>query len=89
MICLQDIRQYIVSKPDVVRGLCLGPREVEVFRFVSKKEPVLASEIADAFDLQPSNASMVMRKLFQKGYVYRESVCQESGGYEYQYRSCL
>lgn len=55
------------------------------FDYLLTKPSVTASEIANALDLQITNASTKLKQLWEQGFVLRRQETAESGGVEFRY----
>jgi predicted transcriptional regulator len=55
------------------------------FAYVLSKNSVTASDLANAIDLQITNASTKLKQLWEQGFVLRRQEVAESGGVEFRY----
>jgi DNA-binding transcriptional ArsR family regulator len=55
------------------------------FEYMLSKSSVTASEIANALDLQITNASTKLKQLWEQGFLLRRQEIAESGGVEFRY----
>jgi len=79
------LRQIIVSDRERIQRLMLTDQEAEVLNHFSQYRDFSSFQVSAVFCFQPSHSSMVMKKLFDKGYVKRRLVTSPSGGNEYQF----
>lgn len=67
----------------------LGPEPPEalkrIFEFVQEKDETFANEVAKKFNFSISNASNKLKKLFEEGYIWRNTRNAVSGGIEHVY----
>ena len=55
------------------------------FDYVMSKGSVTTSDVADALDLQVTNASTKLKQLWEQGFLLRRQENAESGGVEFRY----
>ena len=69
----------------------IGPQPSQgnaaAFEYALKKKSITASELANAFDLQITNASTKLKQLWENGFILRQQESAESGGVEFRYFS--
>ena len=58
---------------------------VAAFEFMLGKNSATASELANALDLQITNASTKLKQLWEQGFLLRRQEIAESGGVEFRY----
>lgn len=80
-----EIRSLIITDRESVRRLMLTDQESEVLHHFRNYTVFSSFQVSAVFCFQPNHTSMVMRQLFDKGYVTRRRVTSTSGGSEYQY----
>ena len=73
------------GKMGQVIGVKPSQGNVATFEFVLGKKSVTASELANALDLQITNASTKLKQLWEQGFLLRRQEIAESGGVEFRY----
>lgn len=68
-----------------VIGVQPSQGSVGTFEYVLTKPGVTASEVANALDLQITNASTKLKQLWEQGFLLRRQETAESGGVEFRY----
>ena len=81
-----QIRKAIARDLDAVQAVLVTPFQWEVLQFVIKNSPVRSHAVTSRFDLSPQHTAMVMKALYDKGYVRRAWRNSPSGGHEYEFR---
>ncbi|WP_347231053.1 MarR family transcriptional regulator [Vibrio splendidus] len=65
--------------------LKLSKTQLKVLKSIRQGEQVTVSQVAERCELSPSWASTLLRRLYEKCYLTRSSIGQQTGGLEYQY----
>lgn len=84
-----EIRTLILTDRERVQRLMLTDQESEVLQHFISYTTFSSFQVSAVFCFQPSHTSMVMKKLFDKGYVTRRRETAPSGGSEYQYAAVV
>ena len=65
----------------------LGPLDTDVFRVLTERsEPLTVDEVAEAVDRERSTAYRSIQRLVQSGFVQKEQMNYEQGGYYHVFR---
>ncbi|PMJ89866.1 helix-turn-helix domain-containing protein [Vibrio sp. 10N.261.55.A7] len=71
--------------PHQVARVKLSKTQLRVLESISEGEEVTASQIAERLGLSESWASTLLKRLYEKCYLTRSSIGQDSGGIEFSY----
>jgi len=80
-----EIRRMLLQHRDQVQRFILTDQEAQVLDQFGGHDMFCSADVTSAFGFSPSHTSMVMRRLFDKGYVNRRRVSAPSGGIEYEF----
>lgn len=87
-ITARALGRYLVIEGEQtyrIVGADLRPSDASQVEAVYEKGFNNSRDIADAYDISVSTASMRLKDMLQKGLVLRAEVVSETGGYEYRY----
>ena len=79
------LRNTIIENREMIKKLMLTDQQAEVLDYFSSYVSFRACDVSKEFGLNPSHSSMVMRGLYDKGYVSRTMASADTGGPEYIY----
>ena len=82
-----EIRALIVADRERVQRLMLTGQEIEVLQHFTSYTVFTSVQVSAVFGFAASHSSMVMRRLFDKGYVTRRRVSSITGGNQYEFAS--
>lgn len=80
-----DIRKLYIESGQSIKMLAISSREQAIIHFVNKNRKATAGDIAVEFFCSIQNASTSLKRLCEKGYMYRTEGSHSSGGLEYEY----
>ncbi len=69
-----------------LRDLSISKRQFELIDYLNGRK-VTSRTIADKYEICVQNASQQLTNLYRKGYLIREEINDETGGYVYEYTS--
>lgn len=84
-ITLDYIRELYMQTPALMAYLKITEREGAIIHFVRKERDATSVMVADEFGLSIQNASTSLKRLHEKGYLFRKEISHETGGIEYSY----
>lgn len=67
-----------------LKDISISKRQYELIEYL-KGRKVTSRDIADKYNIIVQNASQQLTNLYRKGYLVREEVNDETGGYVYEY----
>lgn len=82
-----ELRRLFLSNPKMIKQLSLSNAQRKLYKKVFASGGITSSGIADRFDIAIQSASGRLRELYNKGYLTRQEIPQDSGGYEWFYRA--
>lgn len=81
------IRREIFKNNRAIRGYLISDREKQYLDFIALLGGCFTQELSDAYSLEIQNAHNILRRLFDKKWLSREHISEETGGIRYFYRA--
>lgn len=84
-----ELKKIIFENRAEIKELMLTHRQVDIINFTRKRGVTTSSEISEFYGISIQNASVQLKKLFEKGYLRCAETTAKSGGIINVYRSVL
>lgn len=81
------IRVVMVNQLDGLKDLMLTKNDLVLLDHIEKKLGVTASQAAKFKNSSVVNASTKLKRLYDQGYLQRESITSPTGGFEFFYHT--
>ena len=79
-----EVMKFVYFNHSKIKDLSLSTRQVELISYL-KRCQATSRDIADMYGICVQNASQQLNNLFRKGYLTRDELIDETGGYLFEY----
>lgn len=80
------IMRLALDFPKTFEKARLSERQRQIVKYFRDGRPHFSQDIAETFDLTIQNATSQLRKLYDKDYLIRKELADETGGRIFEYR---